>query len=78
MLMGALAKRAYWIWGKSGLWKSGAVPNSTIGVNLGIFCDIWCVLIIDAAETPYQKPPTGLGFWRRHISTQMPFLRNSR
>ena len=41
----------------------GVVRLHTIGVNLGIFHDIWRDLIIDAEETPQQKPPTGLGFF---------------
>ena len=45
-------------------WKVRNIfPNRTIGVNLGSFRDICRDPIIDAAETPYQKPPTGLGFF---------------
>ena len=52
--------------------------NRTIGVNLGSFRDICRDPIIDAAETPYQKPPTGkpgffldLRFYKDAVPTEL-------
>lgn len=50
---------------------SGAVENRTIAVNLGIFTVFRRRVSTNAAETPYQKPPLGLGVLDAAFSTQM-------